>query len=229
MENSLIPATVYVAIGAVIAALLTGFFSFLNLVSSKENKVSEFRLAWIDGLREEIAVFTAAVQELLRIESTRAHLEENQLVDSGITEAEEKWIESTRDAFTRSIESMAKIQMRLNPKHVLEDKESPEAILMGHINEARKQFNDGDYEKAFYCCADIRSAAAPLLKSTWDLVKLGEPDYKNIRKMAQRTIKIGISLTLMCITALAIYSLASKKPDNVNGNVIQYQCLPATR
>lgn len=38
-------------LGATIAA----FFSFVTLISSKENKVSEFRLAWANQLRDEIS------------------------------------------------------------------------------------------------------------------------------------------------------------------------------
>jgi hypothetical protein len=227
MENSLVPATVYVAIGAIIAALLTGFFSFLNLVSAKENKVSEFRLAWIDGLRDEIAIFTAAVQELLRIETTRSELEERGLIESSQEEYEAKWIESTRDAFTRAIESMARIQMRLNPKHIKEEPSSQEAILMGYINEARNQFNQANYDEAFSLCSDIRNAAAPLLKSTWDLVKLGEPDYKYIRKMAQRAIILGSGLTLLCVLSLGIYSMFGKKPDSMKSPSIAFQCRPS--
>lgn len=225
MENALIPGTVYVAIGAIIAALLTGFFSFLNLVSSKENKVSEFRLAWIDGLRDEIAIFTAAVQELLRIEGIRTELELGQLIESSREEAESKWIESTKDAFTRSIESMARIQMRLNPKHILEDEKSHEAILMGLINNARDQFNEANYEEAYKCCLDIRNAAAPLLKSTWDLVKQGEPDYKQIRETALRTIKTGIAVTIACILLLTMYSIFGKKSDTEKTYPNLYNCL----
>ncbi len=66
MDSFLIPPTIFIAFGVISAALLAGFFSFLNLVSTKENKVSEFRLSWIDGLREEIASYTAAVQDLVR-------------------------------------------------------------------------------------------------------------------------------------------------------------------
>ena len=43
------------AIGAITAALITGLVSFLGLIISKEQKVSEFRQAWIDSLRSELA------------------------------------------------------------------------------------------------------------------------------------------------------------------------------
>lgn len=50
------PPTIFIALGVIVAALVAGFFSFLSLVSAKENKVSEFRLTWLNGLRNEIVV-----------------------------------------------------------------------------------------------------------------------------------------------------------------------------
>lgn len=41
--------------GTIIAAIIAAVISLLGLLISKENKVSEFRQAWIDALREEIA------------------------------------------------------------------------------------------------------------------------------------------------------------------------------
>lgn len=44
-------AQAVVAIGGVVTALVAGAFSFVNLTLNKEQKTSEFRQAWIDGLR----------------------------------------------------------------------------------------------------------------------------------------------------------------------------------
>jgi len=41
--------------GTIVAAVIAAIISLLGLIISKENKVSEFRQAWIDSLREEIA------------------------------------------------------------------------------------------------------------------------------------------------------------------------------
>src|SRR5208283_2502860 len=43
------------AVGSIVAALIAGLVSLLGLIISKEQKVSEFRQAWIDALRAEIA------------------------------------------------------------------------------------------------------------------------------------------------------------------------------
>lgn len=48
------------AVGAVLAATIAGGMSFLGSVFSKDQKTSEFRQAWIDGLRSEISQLICA-------------------------------------------------------------------------------------------------------------------------------------------------------------------------
>jgi hypothetical protein len=196
-----ISPSLFVPIGAVLAALVAGFFSFLNLVSSKENKVSEFRLAWIDGLRNEISLYTSALQELVRL----ANLEDSlKPLKTPVTEKNEiAWHEQFTQAYNRAVENLTRIQLRLNPKHIKEQAESAEACLMVSIKKSRESFNAHEFESAFLACDDIREHAAPLLKSTWDLVKRGEPGYQKIRKSALLTIVAG--LVLLAAFAVAVF------------------------
>lgn len=48
-----------VAIGAIIAAAITGFISLLGLIIAKEQKISEFRQQWIKEFRHEVSCFVA--------------------------------------------------------------------------------------------------------------------------------------------------------------------------
>ncbi len=52
------------AIGAIVAALITGILSVLGLVISKEQKTSEFRQQWIDDLRREVSELLACVEAI---------------------------------------------------------------------------------------------------------------------------------------------------------------------
>jgi hypothetical protein len=193
MDSFSIPPTIFVAFGVITAALLAGFFSYLNLVSAKENKVSEFRLAWIDGLREEIATYTAAVRELVRVDGNKLY-EQNDKEEKTLVELKRERHLETRDAYGKVVESLSKIQMRLNPTHIKEFPDGAEATLMANILKTRQLFNDRRYSEAGKFSDDIRDSATPLLKATWDLVKNGEPGYQKIRKIAARTIVIGMVL-----------------------------------
>lgn len=203
MDITSIPPTIYVAIGATLAAVIAGFFSFANLISSKENKISEFRQAWIDGLRNEIAEYSAAIQELARVEQLRSNYAKS---EKSIVELDQQWFENSKEAFHQVIISISCIQMRLNPAHVKEDPESHEALLMKAIIKARNDFNQQNYENAAKCCIEIRDAAAHLLKSTWDTVKRGESEYQSIRKNSWIAVKMGVSLSAASI--LVMISLA---------------------
>lgn len=209
MESLNIPPTIFVAFGVVTAALLAGFFSFLNLVSAKENKVSEFRLAWVDGLREEIATYTCGVQELVRVDGNELYFR-GDVEELTNEELAREWYVETRDAYIRVGESLSKIQLRLNQKHIKEKPESAEAKLMSSVLEARDLFNTGYYKEAASLCVDIRDAAAPLLKKTWDQVKNGEPTYRIIRASALAIIVIGT----IFIFGFGYYAITH--PENIN-------------
>ncbi len=98
---------------------------------------------------------------------------------------------------------------------------------MTHINNARNCFNNEDYTGASDCCIDIRNAAAPLLKNTWNLVKGGEDEYKKIRATAQKIIKYGIAALLVCAFLLGGASLiaSNTKADRNNDTSQSYQQL----
>jgi len=193
-----IPSSIYIAIGAVLAAVVAGFFSFLNLVSSKENKVSEFRQAWIDGIREEIAAYTAGMQALIRFRNNEDKFES--MIE---------YYKVTEQAYRTSSEALTKIQLRLNPEHAKNSPDSHEARLISAINTARENFNKKDFTTAFDGATDIRNAAALFLKNEWERVKNGEDGYQEIRKNAFRTIKSGIILLALLAIASLIFSIVN--------------------
>jgi len=195
----------FLVLGAILAALIAGFFSYVNLISAKENKVSEFRLAWIDGLREEIASYTAAVQDLARVEKIRNDWTDSDFATQSIEERDIKWLTDTRDSYLSVVSALTRIQLRLNPKHILERPNGHEAKLMSALEEARNAFNTGEFDAAIAASANIRAAAAPLLKSTWDSVKNGELRYRRIRNTAHQVITTGFVFLLL--TALLLFVL----------------------
>lgn len=180
-----IPPASYAALGAILAALIAGFFSFLNLVSAKETKISEFRLSWINGLRNEISEFASAIHELVRILEREDKLSDKEFLEVGA------------EPFKLARESLSKIQLRLNPEHVKNHPDGAEAKLMAEIQIARDSLNTSDYDKVIDACDSIRETAAPLLKQEWEKVKAGELGYRRIRTAAWTAISSGIVLLLV--------------------------------
>ncbi|QXI03634.1 hypothetical protein HU718_016475 [Pseudomonas tensinigenes] len=211
MDSLSIPPTIYVAFGVITAALLAGFFSFLNLVSAKENKVSEFRLAWVDGLRDEVAIYTAAVQELVRVDGPKLYDLKDSSETKTIAELRRERHLETRDAYNKVAESLSRIQLRLNPKHVNDNPDGDEARLMASIQKTRDLFNGGYYKEASKFCDDIREVTAPLLKKTWDQVKKGELGYRLIRASALIIIIAGTTVTFGFGYSLLQHSIEKNK------------------
>ncbi len=55
------PKEAWPLLSAIAAAFIAGAVSFIVTVLSKEQKTSEFRQAWIDALREDLAIFASQI------------------------------------------------------------------------------------------------------------------------------------------------------------------------
>jgi len=55
------------AIGPIIAAIIGAVVALVSLIISKESKLSEFRQAWIDSLRQEIADFLSNILHIKKL------------------------------------------------------------------------------------------------------------------------------------------------------------------
>ncbi|WP_207833495.1 hypothetical protein [Pseudomonas sp. 43(2021)] len=219
MDITSIPPTVFVAFGVITAALLTGVFSIMNMVSAKENKVSEFRLAWIDGLRNEIAEYTSAAQEISRaynpdrFKPLRTHSPED------AHKLQIDIYKETREAYAKAAENLTRIQLRLNPVQIEKNPDSDEAKLMAAVLKARK-VGSKSLNDVIKNSNEIRKAAAPILKSTWNSVKLGEPSYRRFRSIAITTVVIGF-YSIIITAAYIGYSTYALKKENAHQEQIK--------
>jgi hypothetical protein len=205
---------IVIAIGAVLAALIAGFFSFVSLVSAKESKVSEFRLSWIDGLREEIARFTASIHELVRL---KGHMHD-------LTAKE--WLDATAEPYRNARESLTAIQLRLNPKHVDEQPNSSEAKLMRQIQLMREAFLKAEYDQVVDGVDQVRVLAAPLLKNEWERVKVGELAFRRVRLAAALLLLVGLSLLALAGYRLTLGPQPEPQASPIEMPAIHLQALP---
>lgn len=200
---------VYAAAAAILASLIAGFFSLINLISSKETKVSEFRITWIDGLRSELAEYISALHELIRIETYSQNIEESSDIDEREKrETVFKLIELSLGPAKVARESLWKIKSRLNPNHVKDRPEGLEARLMEVVKDAAAKFNDGKYSDALLLLGKFEEIAPMLLKREWEKVKQGEPTYRYIRLGGLVIVIIGFAITTM-VSIWAVYSMHS--------------------
>lgn len=201
-----VPSTIFVAVGVFVAALIGGLFSYLNILTQKENKVSEFRREWIDELRNQIAIYTSSIQNLSAISNLMDGLEDgkddNPAKDIDI-------ISLRKDA----IESITKITLMLNHKAASNDKGSHEAALLKAAKKARNKLGKSDYNGVKKSVKKLRNAAGPLLKSNWETVKIGEKSYQRIKKFTAIAYFVVIPVAFLS-GIYYLHTLTEKQQDN---------------
>jgi hypothetical protein len=148
--------------GTIVAAAIAAAISLLGLIISKESKVSEFRQAWIDSLREEIATVITRATAM-----KGAHL-------ARFAAGADLW-QVAREDFVSLNEAWAKIRLRLNPK----EQSHAEVLLALKEHEALFQRAAAAPDDAALAAADLKllDATRIVLKQEWERVKRGEFVY----------------------------------------------------
>jgi hypothetical protein len=193
-----IPFPLLVPVGAVLAACITGAISFVSLIISKEQKISEFRQAWIDDFRSELAEFSSQARRVsvehipLNIKALTAPiLEQLELRDR---EAEKP------DPFHENRQRMAQayyaLRLRLNPL------EADHQTLLTHLNNVYEILNGSSdrYSKCVVELDELAKVAQVVLKREWVRVKNGEGSFRIAVRCAKWT---ALALALVLAVLLA--------------------------
>ncbi len=159
-----------IAVGVVLAAVIAGCFSFLNLVIAKEQKVSEFRQEWIDALRQEIAEYTSAISCLSVAYSVyrKKYPHEKDIW---------KFYESAKESYTQIVSSFTAISLRVNPSDKDKKLKKINDEFLGALWQIREYFNDDKLKESRIHCNVLLEKSIPLLKEEWERVKRGEKTY----------------------------------------------------
>jgi len=177
-----IPVQAYVAIGAVCAALIAGFFSYLNLIISKESKVSEFRQNWINELRTEIGEFAASTNALALLH--------REVAKKAMTTKE--WLDKSLPVIDKLDKAYTAITLRING---VEENKKHKVInekFLSALEATRTAYKGGKYEDARAFIIPLRDSAQPLLKYEWRRVKDGEKAYKHGKIFALAVLFSGV-------------------------------------
>lgn len=157
---------------ACLAACLAGAFTLIGLIISKEQRVSDFRQAWIDELRKDIAALVAHSHQ---INAYSIGLDPPPLSTEGYKE----YLSATRGDFIELNKASTRIRLRLN----WEEYES--RLILDSMFELETIFGAmlkgpdlTSVEKTKRVADSLERNAPPLLKKEWKRVKRGENVYK---------------------------------------------------
>lgn len=151
---------------SIIVAIIAGFVSFVGLVITKEQKVSEFRQAWIDDLRNDVAKLMSAINHFELAYLIYRKQNAGRLAHDFIDENVE---------ITNKIQLMIhRINLRLNPKDsegIIEELDNLSDILISPY----EMMKDNALENA---TKSFSNKVHVVLKNEWERVKKGEPWFK---------------------------------------------------
>lgn len=170
-------ANLNAALPAVSAALIAAAVAFVGLVIAKESKVSEFRQAWIDSLRQDIADYIAAVRVL-----AQAHMSFD--AQAKTPQEEIEFSKSTRPIHLSSSSALARMRLRINPEDPNEELRALNTALLAKATEIQECLATQQYLASLYISNALHLQAAPILKLEWQRVKAGEPVYRAAKYVA---------------------------------------------
>lgn len=167
--------------GPAIAALIAGAISFSITIISKDQKTSEFRQAWIDGLRNDVAEMAGMVSAISDFKSE--HEERN-------TDSTEFFLERLEE-FSKLDGLVYRIRLRLNPQ---EHKKLYALLEFFHDG------NTAEGEAINAAMSEFVDEIQIVLKAEWSRVKSGEFSY--------RILKYGslvVAVVSVCSVALSFF------------------------
>ena len=208
-----IPSAWIALLASTIAALIAGAMSLASLITSKEQKVSEFRQQWIDGLREDLASWFGGARAMVR-----AH-QEAQVLGVGATHAiAQSTVSDIR--YNQGVKRY-RIQLRLHKGEVeheelqrLMEKASARIskflqsnYVEGSLLEWSEQAND-----ALKVVDMGAKYSMDVLKVEWERVKAGEKNFQLTKRVA-KGVCIGAFL-LSAAVAIAVVGGQGENPSH---------------
>ncbi|PYG79879.1 MULTISPECIES: hypothetical protein [unclassified Pseudomonas] len=159
------------AVAALVVGLIAGIVSLVVSILAKDQKTSEFRQAWIDGLRNDVSQLVAhfgVMKTVAGIVRERTQAE----IDDYLINKQEQFLE---------IEMLvSRIRLRLNPE---------EHVEMLRLLEDLETIRDSEISPR---AENISVQAQDILKTEWERVKRGEPSFVWLKRVS----KWGVLSTL---------------------------------
>jgi len=155
--------TIWIAIGAVIAALIVMYSGYLNLKISRSHAVSGYRQEWINNLREKFSEFLNATDCILSDLSYK-HVEDT---------FEEQYPNESQN-LKHKLYTVILFLNKSEKKHIeLVNKATQLKDYMLYTS-----LNDVDFERVRKDNAELVNLFQDILKDEWNRVKWGERKWK---------------------------------------------------
>ncbi|MNZ22201.1 hypothetical protein D3C78_392850 [compost metagenome] len=167
-EDLLVPA-----VAALFVGLIAGFVSLVVSILSKDQKTSEFRQIWIDGLRDDVSNLVAHLS-MIKFIAEIVNEREASEVEEYVIERQEQFREIQRLVF--------RTRLRLNPAE------------HGTLIATLCLLEDAPANKMGMYSEEITVEAQDILKMEWERVKRGEPSFVWLKRISKGGIYSVLAL-----------------------------------
>ena len=191
------------AAGAILAALIAGLVSLLGLIISKEQKISEFRQAWIDGLRENVALV------ITHIEAIRGAMH-------AARPAQASW-QDRKEHFVAINEAITCVRLRLDSF------EPSSRELLSSLTELEDIAQAGDIATSQLvgpAIDKLTERCRLVMQEEWKRVRDGELTYRLARLGSVTAVGIALAL-LIGIVSRSLVSERARTPFQPAGDDIR--------
>ena len=194
-----IPDKAWLAAGAVLAAFITGLISLVNMLIAKDQKITEFRQAWIDSLRTEVAKFIASATAIPVMGRLIDH-KQSRTESRG--DAMSDMTDYSKEALPEFINGYNKIILLLNPG------EHEKLIdYLGALKNAAKISSKTEQHKVEAKCDDVLHETQKILKEEWERVKRGERMYWVTKRFI-----VALVALLLTVGAIGVWYAMNTAP-----------------
>lgn len=160
----------------IFASAIAAAITLTGLIVTKESKISEFRQAWIDGLRVDLAAYIASSYVI-----------------------QGRHIVNVEEITSRMSELDARIHLRFKyndpeTKELLQSMDELEKLL-------RTAPDDKTFQQSIY---KLREAGQHLLKNEWEKVKRGEQVYRRLLASARWAFYLAAAISMWYVYRLLV-------------------------
>jgi hypothetical protein len=183
--------------GAVVAALVTGVFSLTTLIISKEDKVSDSRQKWLEGLREETAKFLGAIDTLILLVQPDADKNPDGCLDT--PEKLSAFREKNAGLYKDLNEMQFRVLLRLDPEDHPHLKDTFRQLTKVFYGPCKKS----EIEQVRKLQDAITTDTEKAIKRAWNQVKQGESTFQVVRSRLEIANKVlGAAFVVLVVGAV---------------------------
>ncbi|WP_421296450.1 hypothetical protein [Aeromonas sp. 604534] len=172
-------------LGPITAAIIAGGISFIATILSKDQKTSEFRQAWIDSFRSEIA-------ELLALAGTYVIMINRMKLEKKSHEDIVKYLSDNQDDMTKVDSLIIKIKLRLNP-----NEHSKLLYMINFLEEKSLEQSSKEHSEII---KNLTNESQLLLKKEWKRVKRGELSFMVLKWGSLISLILSVSFALLYLS-----------------------------